>query len=201
MIHSYMLWCWIDIRERECFNATVASDQITHISPARLCFSILGVCAIYLVMNIGIMGVIPWREAINSTNIGTDAVEAVWGHVGGVIITVLIVTTAFASVYAGLLGASRLPYNAARDHLFFSPFGRLHPRLRFPHVSLLVMGVVTAIASLFSLESILNALIAVSIVVQFIGGPERSSFFVAGNPNSGVRTTSGSTPCRASSRW
>jgi amino acid transporter len=73
-------------------------------------------------------------------------------------------------VYAGLLGASRLPYNAARDHLFFSPFGRLHPRLRFPHVSLLVMGVVTAIASLFSLQSILNALIAVSIVVQFIGG-------------------------------
>jgi amino acid transporter len=121
-------------------------------------------------MNIGIMGVIPWRKAIDSTNIGTDAVEAVWGHMGGVIITVLIVTTAFASVYAGLLGASRLPYNAARDHLFFSPFGRLHPRLRFPHVSLLVMGVVTAIASLFSLQSILNALIAVSIVVQFIGG-------------------------------
>src|ERR671932_1914190 len=138
--------------------------------PRAIIFSILGVSAIYFVMNLGIMGVIPWRKAIDSTNIGTDAVEAVWGHVGGVIITVLIVTTAFASVYTGLLGASRLPYNAARDHLFFSPFGRLHPRLRFPHVSLLAMGVVTAIASLFTLQSILNALIAVSIVVQFIGG-------------------------------
>jgi amino acid transporter len=138
--------------------------------PRAIVISILGVAAIYLVMNIGIMGVIPWRKAIDSTNIGTDAVQAVWGHVGGVIITLLIVLTAFASVYCGLLGGSRLPYNAARDHLFFSPFGRLHPRLRFPHVSLLVMGVVTAIASLFSLTTIIDALVSVSIIVQFIGG-------------------------------
>jgi amino acid transporter len=155
------------------FTVAYLGDEVQdpgRVIPRAIVFSILGVCAIYIVMNVGIMGVIPWREATKSTNIGTDAVEAVWGHVGGVIITLLIVTTAFASVYCGLLGGSRLPYNAARDHLFFGPFGRLHPTLRFPHVSLLAMGVVTAIASLFTLQSILNALIAVSIVVQFIGG-------------------------------
>ena len=155
------------------FTAAYLGDEVEdpgRVIPRAIVYSILGVCAIYIVMNVGIMGVIPWREATKSTNIGTDAVEAVWGHVGGVIITLLIVMTAFASVYCGLLGGSRLPYNAARDHLFFSPFGRLHPTLRFPHVSLLAMGVVTAIASLFTLQSILNALIAVSIVVQFIGG-------------------------------
>jgi amino acid transporter len=155
------------------FTAAYLGDEVQdpgRVIPRAIVFSILGVCAIYIVMNVGIMGVIPWREATKSTNIGTDAVEAVWGHTGGVIITLLIVMTAFASVYCGLLGGSRLPYNAARDHLFFSPFGRLHRRLRFPHVSLLAMGLVTAIASLFTLQSILNALIAVSIVVQFIGG-------------------------------
>src|SRR5215216_2822101 len=100
------------------YTAAYLGDEVEnpgYVMPRAIIFSILGVCAIYLVMNIGIMGVIPWRKAIKSTNIGTDAVEAVWGHMGGVIITVLIVTTAFASVYAGLLGASRLPYNAARD--------------------------------------------------------------------------------------
>jgi amino acid transporter len=155
------------------FTAAYLGDEVQdpgRVIPRAIVFSILGVCAIYIVMNVGIMGVIPWREATKSTNIGTDAVEAVWGHTGGVIITLLIVMTAFASVYCGLLGGSRLPYNAARDHLFFSPFGRLHPRLRFPNISLLAMGIVTAIASLFTLQSILNALIAVSIVVQFIGG-------------------------------
>ncbi len=141
-----------------------------YVMPRAIIFSILGVMAIYLVMNIGIMGVIPWRQAEHSKNIGTDAVSAVWGHAGGVIITVLIVITAFASVYCGLLGGSRLPYNAARDHLFFGVFGRLHPRLRFPHIALLAMGVVTAIGCLFSLSALFNALIGVSVLIQFLGG-------------------------------
>jgi amino acid transporter len=34
----------------------------------------------------------------------------------------------------------------------------------------LALGIVTAIACLFTLQSILNALVAISIVVQFIGG-------------------------------
>jgi amino acid transporter len=155
------------------FTVAYLGDEVEnpgYVIPRAIVFSILGVCAIYLVMNLGILGVLPWHKAMHSTNIGTDAVAAVWGHTGGLIITVLIVLTAFASVYCGLLGGSRLPYNAARDHLFFSPFGRLHPRLRFPTVSLLAMGIVTAIACLFTLQSILNALISVSIVVQFIGG-------------------------------
>ena len=185
------------------YTAAYLGDEVRnpgYVMPRAIVFSILGVCAIYLVMNIGIMGVIPWREATESSNIGTQAVAAVWGHTGGVIVTVLIVTTAFASVCAGLLGASRLPYNAARDGLFFRPFGRLHPRLRFPHVSLLVMGIVTAIASLFTLTTIINALISVSVVVQFIGGSARSSYSGASNPSCGVLTGSGSTPYPASSR-
>jgi amino acid transporter len=71
-------------------------------------------------------------------------------------------------VYTGLLGASRLPYNAAREKLFFAPFGKLHPRLRFPHISLLVMGVVTAIACFLPLTTIINALIALTLFTQFI---------------------------------
>src|ERR687885_2419392 len=155
------------------FTVAYLGDEVEnpgYVIPRAIVLSILGVCAIYLVMNVGILGVLPWHKAMHSTNIGTDAVAVVWGHTGGLILPPLIVLTAFASVYCGLLGGSRLPYNAARDHLFFGIFGRLHPRLRFPHVALLSMGVVTAIACLFTLQSILNALISVSIVVQFIGG-------------------------------
>src|SRR5215207_1092690 len=36
MIDSYMLWCWIDTRYRECFTATVALDRITHVSCVAL---------------------------------------------------------------------------------------------------------------------------------------------------------------------
>ena len=46
----------------------------------------------------------------------------------------------FGSVFALLLGYSRIPYAAAQDGYFFKVFARLHPTKNFPHVSLLVIG-------------------------------------------------------------
>ena len=137
--------------------------------PRSIIISIVAVLVIDLSMNVGTLGVIPWQQAEKSTSIGSDLLHHVWGGAGAATITILIIWTAFASVFTGLLGASRLPFGAARERLFFSPFGRLHPRLRFPHVSLLVMGLVTAVATLFSLTTVINALIALVIWVQFIG--------------------------------
>ncbi len=137
--------------------------------PRSIVISVLGVMVIDLALNIGTMGVIPWQQAEKSTAIGSDLMRHVWGGPAAAIVTLLIVWTAFASVYTGLLGASRLPFNAAKEGVFFRPFARLHPRLAFPHISLLAMGVVTAIACFFSLTTIINALIAMAIWVQFIG--------------------------------
>lgn len=137
--------------------------------PWAVILSILGVAVIDISMNIGIIGVVPWKIAMKSQNIGTEFMQMVWGKPGAVIITLLILWTAFASVYTGLLGASRLPYNASSDGLFFRSFGKLHPKYKFPHISLVVMGAVTAICCFLNLTDIINALMAVSIVVQFIG--------------------------------
>ena len=86
--------------------------------------------------------------------------EHTWGKAAADVTTVLILITAFGSIYAGLLGGSRVPYNAARDGVFFRPFGRLHPRHRFPHVTLLVMGLITAAGSFFSLSTVIAQTIA-----------------------------------------
>jgi len=77
--------------------------------------------------------------------------------------------TAFGSVFALLLGYSRIPYAAARDGYFLKSFGRLHPTGGFPHVSLLVLGAVSIVSSFFTLDVVIDALIATRIVVQFIG--------------------------------
>ncbi|HEY6495285.1 MAG TPA: APC family permease [Trebonia sp.] len=153
------------------YTVTYVGDEVRNpgrVVPWSIILSIAGVLVIDLSMNIGIIGVVPWQIAEKSTTIGTDFMQRVWGTPGAAVIAVLIIICAFASVYTGLLGASRLPFNAAREHLFFAPFGRLHPRLRFPHVSLLVMGVVTAIASFLSLTTVINALIALTLWSQFI---------------------------------
>lgn len=139
------------------------------VMPRAIVLSIVGVLVIDLAMNVGILGVIPWQQAQKSTSIGTDLLHHVFGRPGAIAITILIIWTAFASVYTGLLGASRLPFNAARDGVFFRVFARLHPSMRFPHIALLAMGLVTAIASFFPLTTVINALIALVIWVQFIG--------------------------------
>jgi amino acid transporter len=137
--------------------------------PRSILGSIAIMMTVYLAMNLGVLGVVPWREVATSTSIGSLVMERTWGSGAAQILTGLIIVTAFASIFAGLLGGSRVPCNAARDRVFFATFGRLHPRLHFPHVALLAMGVVTAIGTLFSLDAIINLLTAVMVLVQSLG--------------------------------
>src|SRR6185436_9916934 len=77
--------------------------------------------------------------------------------------------TTLASVFALMLGYSRIPFAAARDGAFFGLFGKLHPRHGFPHVSLLVVGILSIVFSFLSLGMVIDALITSRILVQFIG--------------------------------
>jgi len=73
--------------------------------PRSIIISIVAVLVIDLSMNIGTIGVIPWQQAEKSTSIGSDLLHHVWGGAGAATITILIIWTAFASVFTGLLGA------------------------------------------------------------------------------------------------
>jgi amino acid transporter len=123
---------------------------------------------IYLLLNIGVLGVVPWQEVARSQSIASLAITRTWGHTAADVVTILVVVTAFASVFAGLLGGSRVPFNAARDRVFFGVFGRMHPKHNFPHVALLVMGVITAASSLLDLTTVINMLTTVAVLVQSI---------------------------------
>jgi amino acid transporter len=95
--------------------------------------------------------------------------EHVYGRWAAVAITLMILWTAFGSVFALLLGYSRIPYAAAVQGDFFRVFGRLHPRGGFPHVSLYVLGAVSIVAAFFSLDAVIKALITTRVLVQFMG--------------------------------
>ena len=95
--------------------------------------------------------------------------ERLYGSKVATIFTFLILWTAFGSVFALLLGYSRIPFAAARDGYFFSVFGRLHPTKQFPHVSLIVLGFISAACALLPLGLVIDALITTRIIVQFIG--------------------------------
>ncbi len=79
----------------------------------------------------------------------------------------LVMVTAFGSVFSLLLGYSRIPFAAARENGFFSPFGRLHPDLGIPHVSLLVLAGVAGVCCCFSLREVIAALVVLRVLLQF----------------------------------
>jgi amino acid transporter len=137
--------------------------------PWSIIISILGIMVLYLALNIGVLGVVPWQKVAQSPSIASLVLEQVWGRGVSSVVTVLIIITAFASVFAGLLGGSRVPYNAARDGVFLRQFGKLHPRYHFPHIALIVMCVITAIGSFFDLSTVISMLIAVIVLIQGIG--------------------------------
>jgi amino acid transporter len=136
--------------------------------PRSIVYSILGIMSLYFLLQVGVLGAVPWEEITKSSSVASLVLERAWGTTAAKVLTVAIVITAFGSVFAGLLGGSRVPFEAARDKVFLPVFGRLHPKLRFPTVGLLTMGVVTAIGSLFTLGDVITMLTAVFVLIQSI---------------------------------
>jgi APA family basic amino acid/polyamine antiporter len=123
------------------------------------------------------LGVIPWQEFVtvaNSQNadvrryVISSLMERLYGPTAGTIATVLIMWTAFASVFSLLLGYSRVPYAAALDGNYFKIFSKLHPTNRFPYVSLLTMGGIAALFCFFRLADIIAAMVVIRLIVQFM---------------------------------
>ncbi len=138
--------------------------------PRSIFISVIGISILYLAMNVSVVSVIPWQEAQNSTFIVSAFIEKIYGNNAAILATVLVLIVAFASLFAVLLGYSRIPYAAAADGRFFSVFAKLHPTKHFPYVSLLFLGSLAFVFSLlFKLSLVISAILAMRILVQFVG--------------------------------
>jgi fructoselysine transporter len=138
--------------------------------PRGIFISIVGIAVLYLAMQTSILGVVPWQQAQNSPFLVSTFVETISGPFAARVATMLVLWIAFASIFAALLGYSRVPYAAALDGSFFSIFSRVHPQKKFPHVSLLFLGAVAFVSSLlFRLSTVIAAILATRLLVQFIG--------------------------------
>ena len=136
--------------------------------PRSVLYSVAAVAVIYALANLSIIAVVPWREAMQSKFIAAQFMEKLYGTRAAGAVTVLVLWTALASVFALLFGYSRIPYAAALNGDFFSWFGKLHPTGRFPYVSLVVIGGLSMIASLWDLDAVISALLTSRVLVQFL---------------------------------
>jgi amino acid transporter len=137
--------------------------------PRAVILSVVIVAVLYLTMNVSIIAVVPWREAMKSENVASLFMERLFGRPAAVAFTGLIVWTALACLFAATLAYSRIPYAAAREGDFFRVFARLHPRKNYPTVSLFALSALTAAFCFLSLDQVINAAVTVRILVEFIG--------------------------------
>jgi amino acid transporter len=168
LLTTYDYWGYYNV----CFLGGEVKDPGRTI-PRALMISIVAVAALYILMNLALLGVIPWRELTQYSNpqnnyIMSVFMQRIYGSWAGRLAAGLIMWTAFASVFSLLLGYSRVPYAAALDGNYFRAFARVHPEHRFPTVSLLALGCVAMLFCFLRLADVIAALVVIRIMLQFI---------------------------------
>src|SRR5258708_2736601 len=136
--------------------------------PRVIVISILAIGVIYLVMNACLISVMPMKQAMASTSIVGDYLAILLGTRAAQWISILILWTAFASIFSLMLGYSRILYPAARDRNFFRFFGKLHATEAYPYVSILFLGCVAAAFCSLSLKNVLQAILSIRAVIPFM---------------------------------
>ena len=136
--------------------------------PRAVMISIVLIAALYLCMNLSIIGTLPWQTAQHASAVVSAFMQVVYGSWAARTVALLILIASWGSTFTILLGYSRVPYTAAVDGTFPAIFARVHPSGHFPTVSLLFMGVASAVLCLLSLGELISALIVIQTLLQFV---------------------------------
>ena len=169
LIALYDYWGYYNI----CFLGEEVVEPHNTI-PRSMLLSIAAVAVLYITMNVSVLGVMPAREIAAMAGstaqnfVVARAAELVYGRWAGMLIALLVIWTAFASVFSLLAGYSRIPFAAARDGNFFSIFQRVHPRDHFPTTSVLLLGGLACLCCLFQLRDLVSALVVIRILLLFL---------------------------------
>ena len=177
LIATYDFWGYYNIT----FLGAEVRDPAKTI-PRAILISIIFVAILYLALNVAVLAVLPWRPILAMKDLAsrqalisffmqsayTPRFGAAAGAMVGKLAAILVMITAFASIFSLLLGYSRIPYAAARDGNFFRTFGKLHRTLAFPRTSLLYLGGAAILFCFLSLSQVIAALVVLRIVVQFL---------------------------------
>jgi len=108
--------------------------------PRALVVGVIVVTACYIGLNAVYLYVLPIEVVAGSTRVAADAAEAIFGFVGGAVISGLVIFSTFGMLSGSILSAPRVYYAMGQDGLLFRWVGELHPRYRTPHRALVLQA-------------------------------------------------------------
>jgi amino acid transporter len=136
--------------------------------PRVIVISILTIAAVYILMQASMISVLPMKVAMTSKFVVADYMETLIGPRAARSITVLILWTAFASIFSVMLGYSRVLFAAARDGNFFAIFAKLHPTQAYPFVAVGFLGVVASIFCWLPLRTVVAGIVTIRSIIPFM---------------------------------
>ena len=145
-----VLWAYDGFADLSFLAGEVVDPQRT--LPRAIIAGTLAIIAIYVTVNAAYVYVLPISQVARSPLIAADTMAALVGRIGASFVSIVVAISTFGAVNSDLLGAPRIFYAAAEDRLFFKTLGRVHPRYRTPHISIMfsaLLGIVFVLTGTF----------------------------------------------------
>lgn len=96
------------------------------------------IVAIYLLVNIAYLYVLPIETVARSPLVAADTLAALVGPRGAVLVSLFVMVSTFGALNGITLAAPRIFFAMASDGLFFESIARVHRRFRTPHVAIVL---------------------------------------------------------------
>lgn len=125
-------------------NLTFVSGEVKNAVknvPLGLIYGTIIVIAVYVLINVAYLYVMPIDEMAKSPLVAASAAEKIFGSSGASIISIAVIISTFGALNGSILATARVPFAMARANLFFSGMGKVHQKYGTPHISLVVQGV------------------------------------------------------------
>ncbi len=113
--------------------------------PKSLFYGTLIVIGVYLLMNIAYLYILPVDVMAKSPLVAATAAQKIFGSAGASIISIAVIISTFGALNGSILASARVQFAMARDNLFFTVLGKVHPRFGTPYTSLLLQGIWSAV--------------------------------------------------------
>jgi APA family basic amino acid/polyamine antiporter len=149
--------------------------------PRALLMGTLAVIAIYVLMNVLYLFVIPINELM--TLGGKSVLDVVGGQRAGDIMAIVAIISLAAGINAWTFAGPRVYFAMARDNAFFKSAARVHPKYKTPAASIVAQAALAILLILTgSLDSIANY---VGFAITLFAGAAVAAVFVlrAREPN------------------
>ncbi|MBL3645860.1 amino acid permease [Bacillus sp. RHFB] len=141
------------------------------ILPRALISSVFIVLALYTLLAVCVIGLMPFEELINSNAAVSEAVKYIPGlsDIASSFVAITAIIVILGSLSSCIMFQPRLEYAMAKDGLFFQRFARVHPKYETPSFSIIVQVTYACILVCFSnLTVLLGYFTLIQLVINIM---------------------------------